>query len=176
MATNLFTLEQNKVNYTGLAARNLTQLIRMRKKTLVTMFDNYSNSQHRSAEIAIIKGIRFIDDAQAINPNMTWFMLESLSQSIIWIMGAENKYDLTQLVPTIREKVRIIINCGNETNTNPFKNEVSTIINVSDLTQAVRTAFLYAAVGETVVFSPACGEKKQIIENANRFIKAVNEL
>jgi UDP-N-acetylmuramoylalanine--D-glutamate ligase len=177
MNTDILNIESKSVATANLAARSLSQIVDLRKKALAAMFDNYYTTTHKLEEVAIVRGIHFIDDASSININKTWFAMENVGLPIIWIMGLEAVSDnISAIVNTISQKVRIIINCGQISNTKTFENVVQTIINVPDLEMAVKTAYMYAAEGDAVLFSPSTGRMEDVAANARVFVNAVNEL
>ncbi|MDR1725082.1 MAG: hypothetical protein LBR28_01655 [Bacteroidales bacterium] len=182
MKNTTFYIEntQNKT----LASRNYASIANVRKRVLQQMFEYNGIQNHRMREVATVKGVKFIDDAAALCANSTWFMLESLNQNAIWIIGCERYYELksknyeelSTLIPSASEKVRILINIGNEDRLKPFVGIVPTMINVANVEEAVKIAYEYASNDDVVVFSPACGEKENVSINATNYIRAINEL
>jgi len=178
MTNNIF----NKIEHRTLAGRNYEFIRFMRKKNLLKMFEYADEKPHKMNEIATIRGIKFIDDSASICVNSTWYALESISENIIWIMGDENgdkvkSEDLSTLIPSVINKVRVIINIGNDNNIKPFAGLVSSIIKVFNIKDAVSVAYQYASANETVLFSPTTGKNSEQIEtNATMFKRAVNDL
>jgi UDP-N-acetylmuramoylalanine--D-glutamate ligase len=178
MTTIEFLTQQGSTNkYSDLAGRKYNNILTARNKVMLANFAQQDIITARVKEVATIRGIKFIDDSLSIKPNSTWFMLATMTQSLIWIMGNGDCHcDMTSLIPIAREKVRIIINCGKREIAKPFMGLIPTIINTNNISEAVKAAYLYAAIGETVVYSPSCGEKTSIAENSKEFSMAINEL
>jgi UDP-N-acetylmuramoylalanine--D-glutamate ligase len=167
-----------------LAARHYDQIRIARQRNLQAFIEESTAKIHHNVEIATIRGVKFLDDCASVTANSTWFSLESLSTSIILIMGCESQCqlrltdyeDLATLIPTLREKVRIIVNVGDAQYAKPFVGIVPTIINVRNVEDAVKCAYLYAAADESVVYSPSLGDRQQTDTNAHIYARAVNEL
>ncbi|MDR0789177.1 MAG: hypothetical protein LBO06_00110 [Bacteroidales bacterium] len=177
MITDILKIHNDNVNTANLAARSFTQISELRKKALASMFDNYYITTHKLVEIATIRGVHFIDDSASTNINKTWFAIENVGLPVIWIMNSDTEMDnLASIIDTVSNRVRIIINYGQTYNARIFQNAVKTIIDAPNLASAVRVAFMYAAEGDAVVFSPSIGSAEDITSNARVFINAVNEL
>jgi UDP-N-acetylmuramoylalanine--D-glutamate ligase len=91
--------------------------------------------------------------------NSTWYALESIKGSIVWIAGGIDKgNDYTALNDLVSKKVKAII-CLGKDNTkihHAFDSMVSTITDVTTMADAVKTAYYLSTKGDTVLLSPAC--------------------
>jgi len=125
------------------------------KKALV----NFKGVEHRLEFVAKVSGVNFINDSKATNCNAVYYALDSINSPIIWICGGVDKgNNYTPLKKFVEDKVKSIVYLGN----NPkkietsFKSSVQDIIVVNTMKDAVRSAYLNADAGDTVLLSPAC--------------------
>lgn len=169
---------QGRVIYANLAARQYSEISRLRNETLKSMFAGKESFNHKQEVIATIKGVRYIDDSKSINPNATWFTFERIGNPIIWILEIEN-YDenFVSLINLVKEKVHTLIIVGERDNkVSRLFNGLTNLIQVSNLAEAVGMAYYFANEPDVVVYSPANGSEENIEYNANRFLQLVNEL
>ena len=117
--------------------------------------------EHRMEIVRCVRGINYIDDAMAHNSNMVWYAMECIDAPVVWITVGSDKIkspNYTFLRPIIKEKVKVIINIGFETNNieGAFMPVLNSIIKVDNLDEALFMAKRYAEGGDYVLFSPLC--------------------
>ncbi|MDR1005642.1 MAG: hypothetical protein LBL74_02100 [Bacteroidales bacterium] len=165
------SLQNNQVK------NNFNEIFYARKQALSKIFVGNDRNTNHFKEIATIKGVNFLDDSQSTKPNMTWYSLTGINQSVIWIAGGnmlqQSLYSLQQVA---KEKVRILINIGNSDLIRPFEGIVKTIISVENIYQAVEIAYNYASAGEAVLYSPACGNNNETKQNSRDYFLAINAI
>lgn len=169
---------QGRTVYSTLAGRQYSEIAMLRNETLRNMFGSKENYKHKKQVIATIKGVRYIDDSKSITPNSTWFTFETIGGPIIWVLEIkDNSIDLSSLANAVKEKVHTLIIVGenNQTNTKLF-NGLTNLIQVKDLSNAVKMAYYFANEPDVVLYSPANGKEEDIENNASRFLQLVNEL
>jgi UDP-N-acetylmuramoylalanine--D-glutamate ligase len=150
----------------------------LRNETLRNMFGSKENYKHKKQVIANIKGVRYIDDSKSITPNSTWFTFETIGNPIIWILEIQdNMVDLSSLASSVKEKVHTLIMVGeNNQKITKLFNGLTNLIQVKDLSNAVKMAYYFANEPDVVLYSPANGKQESVENNAERFVQLVNEL
>lgn len=183
----IMTLEelalQGKHNiYNSMAAGISARLFDIRKDTIKQCLSDFQNVEHRLEYVATIHGIEFINDSKATNINSTWYALESMDRTVIWIAGGIDKgNDYNILRSMVRKKVKAIVCLGVENKKiyNAFADDVETIVETISASDAVKTAFNFAEKNDIVLLSPACASFdlfNNYEDRGKKFKKAVNEL
>jgi UDP-N-acetylmuramoylalanine--D-glutamate ligase len=138
--------------------------------------------EHRLEFVAKVNGIEFINDSKATNINSTWFALESMEKSTVWIVGGVDKgNDYSELMDLVKNKVKAIICLGvdNHKIIEAFSEVVETIVEAKSAVEAVAYGYRLATKDETVLLSPACASF-DLFENyedrGNQFKQAVRML
>jgi UDP-N-acetylmuramoylalanine--D-glutamate ligase len=169
---------QGRTIYSTLAGRQYSEVSRLRNETLKSMFASKENAKHKRQVVANIKGVNYIDDSKSINPNATWFTFETIGNPIIWILEIEDKNEnFVSLANSVKEKVHTLIAVGgNDNKISKAFNGLTNLIQVNNLSEAVKMAYYFANEPDVVVYSPANGSEENIENNANRFLQLVNEL
>ena len=120
---------------------------------------DFQNIEHRLEYVITVHGIDFINDSKATNTNATWYALESMKKDVIWIVGGVDKgNDYSALLEMVEKKVKSIICLGkvNEKIINAFKDHVDSIVQASNMNEAVKQSYNLANTGDVVLLSPAC--------------------
>lgn len=139
----------------GLAAK----LVNIKDKYLKQSLSSFESVEHRLEKVLTINGISFINDSKATNVNSVYYALESVQTPIVWIVGGQDKgNDYEELLQFVKKKVRAIVCLGldNKKIVNFFGHVVSNIAETDSMEEAVKTAYLFAEKGDTVLLSPAC--------------------
>jgi UDP-N-acetylmuramoylalanine--D-glutamate ligase len=168
--------------YDSMAAGITARLLDIRKDVIKQCLSDFQHIEHRLEFVASIHGVDYINDSKATNVNSTWFALESMHKTVIWIAGGLDKgNDYKSLEPLVNGKVRAIICLGKDNRKirSTFENMVETIVEVKSAEDAVRAAYSLAHRGEAVLLSPACASF-DLFENfedrGNQFKKAIKNL
>jgi len=143
----------------AMAAVMAAKLLKLRKQTIKESLENFEGAEHRLENVAKIKGVTYVNDSKATNVNATFYALECMDKTTIWVVGGVDKgNDYNDLLPLVREKVKAIICLGldNEKIKNMFGNVVDIIVETAGAEEAVKVADKLAERGETVLLSPAC--------------------
>jgi UDP-N-acetylmuramoylalanine--D-glutamate ligase len=169
---------QGRRVYSTLAGRQYSEIAMLRNETLRSMFASKENYKHKKQIIANIKGVRYIDDSKSITTNSTWFTFETIGTSVIWILEIkDNTVDFSSLANSVKEKVHTLIIVGeNNQRTTKLFHGLTNLIQVNNLSEAVKMAYYFANEPDVVLYSPANGREEDIENNANRFLQLVNEL
>jgi UDP-N-acetylmuramoylalanine--D-glutamate ligase len=168
--------------YDSMAAGISGRLLDIRKDVIKQCLSDFQHIEHRLEYVASIHGVDYINDSKATNVNSTWFALESMHKTVIWIAGGLDKgNDYQSLEPLVDAKVRAIICLGKDNRKlkSTFSDKVEHIIEVQTADDAVRAAYSIARRGEAVLLSPACASF-DLFENfedrGNQFKKAIKNL
>ena len=182
MSISSFALQTNFNVKNAMASSTLSDLMRVRKETIRNCMADFENEEHRLEQVLTINGSQYVNDSKAANVNATFYALDSMEHTTIWIAGGldeESNYDM--LLPLVNEKVNAIICLGanNDKLIETFGNVVDFMIETTCISDAVKIAYKLGREGETVLFSPA-GACENLTENyeerGKRFKEAVRQL
>ena len=151
---------QGKHNVKNTMASALaSQLLNVRSQSIKDSLANFEGAEHRLENVQKVNGVQFINDSKATNVNATFYALECMEQSTVWIVGGVDKgNDYEDLLPLVREKVKAIVCLGedNEKLKAIFYNVVDMMIETAGAEEAVKVAYKLSQPGDTVLLSPAC--------------------
>lgn len=174
---------QDKLTIGDTMAENLKKnLSNVRKESLRERFAEFENVEHRLEFVANVHGIEYINDSKATNVNSTWYALERMNKSVVWIVGGVDKTtDYESLHALAKEKVRSIIYIGTnkEKVFENFLDKVDMIVDAKSMAEAVQMAYYVAEKGESVLLSPAAASFnmfENLEERGNAFKKSVRGL
>lgn len=166
----------------AMAATMAAQLLKARKQAVKESLENFEGAEHRLENVAKIKDVEYINDSKATNINATYYALECMDKTTVWIVGGVDKgNDYNDLLPLVREKVKAIVCLGvdNDKIKETFDNVVDIIVETAGAEEAVKVCHKLAERGETVLLSPACASF-DLFENyedrGRQFKKAVRNL
>jgi UDP-N-acetylmuramoylalanine--D-glutamate ligase len=166
----------------AMAAATVAQLIKIRKQTLKDCLENFQGASHRLENVLTINKVNYINDSKATNVNATFYALDSMTSSTVWIVGGIDKgNDYEPLLPLVREKVKAIICLGNDNVKliDVFAPVSELMVETNSMSEAVKIAYKIASSGENVLLSPACASF-DLFENyedrGNQFKEAVRKL
>ncbi|MDD4143665.1 MAG: UDP-N-acetylmuramoyl-L-alanine--D-glutamate ligase [Prolixibacteraceae bacterium] len=151
---------QGKHNtYNSMAAGIASMVLEIRDEQLRESLADFKGVEHRLERFLSVHGIEFINDSKATNVNSTWYALESVKKSVVWIAGGIDKgNDYSMLIPLVREKVKAIVCLGKDNSKihKAFGKVVKNVIDTSSMEEAVKASYYLARNGDTVLLSPAC--------------------
>jgi UDP-N-acetylmuramoylalanine--D-glutamate ligase len=105
-----------------------------------------------------------------------------MEKPTVWIVGGVDKgNDYAELFDLVKEKVKAIICLGvdNSKIIDAFKDQVETIVEAGNATEAVAWGYRLATKDETVLLSPACASFDLFVDyedRGNQFKQAVRAL
>ena len=143
----------------AMAASMAAQLLKARKQVIKESLEDFEGVEHRLENVAKVKDVEYINDSKATNVNATFYALECMDKTTVWIVGGVDKgNDYNDLLPLVREKVKAIVCLGldNEKIKNMFGNVVDIIVETAGAEEAVKVSHKLAERGEVVLLSPAC--------------------
>ena len=159
MDTEYIALEGKHNMKNAMAATSVAKLMQIRKSTIRESLSNFQGVEHRLEKVLKIQNIQYINDSKATNVNATFFALDSMNTPTVWIVGGVDKgNDYNELMSLVREKVKAIICLGvdNKKIIDVFGNVVDMMIEVDNMSDAVKMAQRLSEKGDTVLLSPAC--------------------
>ena len=166
----------------AMAAVTIADLFEISKEKIRESLTNFKGAPHRLEKVLKIQNVNYINDSKATNVNATFFALESISTSTIWIAGGIDKgNDYDQLLPLVHEKVRAIICLGinNEKLFETFHPIIDLMFEAKTMSGAVKIAHKIAKRNDHVLLSPACASFdlfKNYQDRGEQFKKAVKNL
>ena len=182
MPTSDLALKGNHNVKNAMAAATVAQLLKIRKTTIRECLENFHGVEHRLENVLKINNVQYINDSKATNVNATFYALDAMKSSTIWIVGGVDKgNDYSELYPLVNEKVKAIICLGvdNSKIINAFGNCVDNITETQSMKEAVNLAYKIAERNDNVLLSPACASFdlfKNYEERGRQFKEAVREL
>ncbi len=176
------TLRESRNIYSNMARGIALRLYEVRKQGIKESLNGFQNITHRLEEVAMVRGITFINDSKATNVNACWYALETMNRPVIWIAGGlDNGNDYSILRNVARQKVKTLICIGNnnERIIDSLQHDIKIIAEAPDMQTAVAAAYSIGQPGDIVLLSPACASFDRFDNYADRgehFKKAVYDL
>ncbi len=128
------------------------------KKKTLKVFSEFQGIEHRLEQVAVISGIKFINDSKATTVDSCVWALKNIPNPIILIAGGKDKgvdYNLILDYSSGKVKEAVLIGQAREKIGNVFKGKIPFEEAVS-LEEAVKKAFSKAQPGDCVLLSPMC--------------------
>lgn len=182
METEYIALEGKHNMKNAMAASSVAKLMQIRNATIRESLSNFQGVEHRLEKVLKIQNVQYINDSKATNVNAAFFALDSMNVPTVWIVGGVDKgNDYNELMSLVREKVKAIICLGidNHKIIEAFGNVVDIMVEVNNMSDAVKTAQRLTEKGDAVLLSPACASF-DLFENyedrGKQFKQAVHNL
>jgi UDP-N-acetylmuramoylalanine--D-glutamate ligase len=165
----------------ALAALALGEAAGLPMPAMLEALESFPGLAHRSAWVADIGGVRFIDDSKGTNVGATVAAVAGTPRPVVLIAGGEGKgQDFEPLAAAFRGKVRHCVLIGRDAPAiAAVLKGVCSIENAASMAQAVRAAQRAARSGDAVLLSPACASFDMFRDYAHRgdeFAAAVRDL
>jgi UDP-N-acetylmuramoylalanine--D-glutamate ligase len=142
----------------ALAALALGEAAGLELPAMLAALEAFPGLKHRSAWIADIAGVRYIDDSKGTNVGATLAAVSGLEDPLVLIAGGEGKgQDFAPLAAAFKDKVRHVVLIGKDAPAlGAALAGVCTTERAATLEAAVAAAAAAARPGEAVLLSPAC--------------------
>lgn len=182
MSVHELALKGKHNTYNSMAAGIAGNVLKIRNEVIREALMDFQGIEHRLEQLNKVHGIHFINDSKATNVNSTWYALESIKGSIIWIAGGIDKgNNYTELYSLVSQKVKAIVCLGedNQHLIDAFTDKVETIVESKSMMEAVKSAYYLASKDDTVLLSPACASFDlfdSYEDRGRKFKMAVREL
>jgi UDP-N-acetylmuramoylalanine--D-glutamate ligase len=165
----------------ALAALALGEAAGLPVAAMCAALESFTGLPHRSAWVADIAGVSYIDDSKGTNVGATMAAVSGLPGPLLLIAGGQAKgQDFTPLAASLRGKVRKAVLIGKDAPVVAAALEgVCAIEIVDSMAAAVAAARDGAQAGDTVLLSPACASLDMFRDYADRgdaFAAAVRAL
>ena len=145
--------------YNSMAAALSASVMNIKKEDIRHSLSDFEGVEHRLEAVAKVRNILFINDSKATNVNSCWYALESMKTPVVLILGGTDKgNDYNEIKHLVEEKVHTLIFLGvdNKKLQDFFSNMGKKIISTESMEDAVKSAYLSADKGDTVLLSPCC--------------------
>ena len=125
---------------------------------MLEALETFPGLSHRSAWVADIDRVRYIDDSKGTNVGATLAAVSGMPGPLVMIAGGEGKgQDFSPLADAFRGKVRATVLIGKDAPAlAAVLQGVCKISRAASMEQAVAQARQAALPGDTVLLSPAC--------------------
>jgi len=165
------------------AAVLVAELFKISKNDIKKVLSNFKGVAHRQEFVAEKKGVKYINDTTATNPNAVIFAIETFRKrfpksKIVLIAGGEDKkLSYKGLAKSIKHNVDYVVLLPG-TGSNKLKKNLNKFYPVKSMKQAVKKASYLAQKGDIVLLSPGAASFN-LFENefdrGNQFVKAVKK-
>tara|TARA_B100000795_G_scaffold73271_1_gene51872 strand:+ start:16002 stop:17318 length:1317 start_codon:yes stop_codon:yes gene_type:complete len=159
MTIHELALQGKHNSYNSMAGGIASKLLGITNDIVRECLSDFEKIEHRLESVIKVYGVDYINDSKATNVNATWYALDSMTKSIVWICGGVDKgNNYEELVPLVSKKVKAIV-CLGEDNAKlikAFGGLVEIIEDTSSMSAAVKKAYKIADKGDVVLLSPAC--------------------
>jgi UDP-N-acetylmuramoylalanine--D-glutamate ligase len=165
----------------ALAALALGEAAGLPVAAMCAALESFPGLPHRSAWVADIAGVQYVDDSKGTNVGATIAAVAGLPGPLVLIAGGQGKgQDFTPLGEALRGKVRKAVLIGKDAPVVAAALEGVCAIDMADsMAAAVAAARDSAQAGDTVLLSPACASLDMFRDYADRgdaFAAAVRAL
>ena len=182
MSVHELALKGRHNTYNSMAAGIAGNVLKLRNDVIREAMMDFQGIEHRLEELNKVHGINFINDSKATNVNSTWYALESVRGSVVWIAGGVDKgNNYSELYELVSNKVKAIVCLGmdNQRIIDAFSDKVETIVEATAMMDAVKSAYYLASKDDTILLSPACASFdlfESYEDRGRKFKEAVREL
>lgn len=167
----------------ALAAINVAKIFGVSDGDIIEVLSKFSGVKHRIQYVDQFNDRKFYNDSKATNIEATIVALQAFKAPITLIAGGLDRGNgFNELVPYLKGKVHNIIVYG-QTATKMIdaaeKAEISNIIEVQNLSQAVPEAYQQSSKGDVILLSPAAASWDQFDtfeQRGDLFIDEVEKL
>ena len=159
-----------------------SNFLELRNNIIRESLDDIGSTSHRLEFVRNVNGVDYINDSKAINVDLTWYSLETMDSTVIWIVGGmDESADYSMLKEIVEDKVSAIICLGKDTHRifKTFMSDVDLILSAESAEEAVHAAHSIAKKGDVVLLSPACASFdmfESFEDRGNKFKNAVDNL
>ncbi|MDD5460350.1 MAG: UDP-N-acetylmuramoyl-L-alanine--D-glutamate ligase [Methylococcales bacterium] len=162
----------------ALAALALGVSIGLDAQAMCTALKTFKGLDHRMQRVAEIGGVTWVNDSKATNIGACVAALQGYTRKVILIAGGDAKgADMNELTPAIKEKAKTVVLMGKDAGLiRQALNNCVPVYSAENMAQAVQISASVAAVGDSVLLSPACAsldQYKNYQDRGNQFSKAV---
>jgi UDP-N-acetylmuramoylalanine--D-glutamate ligase len=153
-----------------LAAAAVASLCGVDAAAMTRAVEGFSGLEHALEPAGEVSGVRFVNDSKATNIEAALRAIESFDGPLVTILGGKFKGgNFADLGPALRARQATVIAVGEAA---PLVVEALSgsmpVHRVRDMVEAVRTGFVLAHPGDTVLLAPACASFDMFRDYAER--------
>ena len=154
----------------ALAALALGDAAQLPLPAMLEALEAFPGLPHRSAWVADVAGVRYVNDSKGTNVGATVAAVAGLQGPLVLIAGGDGKgQDFAPLATALRDKVRAAVLIGKDAAALERTLEgVCPTARAASLQEAVAAAARTARPGDTVLLSPACASLDMFRDYAQR--------
>ena len=165
----------------ALAALALGDAAGLPLAAMLQALENFPGLPHRSAWVADLRGVRYVDDSKGTNVGATLAAVDGMPGPLVVIAGGVSKgQDFAPLAAAFKGKVRHVVLIGQDAgDVERALAGVSSSERAASMQDAVAAATRVAQPGDTVLLSPACASLDMFRDYGHRgdvFAAAVRAL
>jgi len=167
----------------ALAAINVAKLFNVANEDIIEVLSSFRGVKHRIQYVDTFGGHKFYNDSKATNVEATIVALTAFKKPITLIAGGLDRGNgFDELIPSLKGKVNNLIVYGETADKvieSAEKADVSNIVKVNNLTEAVPEAYKESDDGDIILLSPAAASWDQFHtfeERGDLFIQEVETL
>lgn len=143
----------------AMAAALAAMSVGVSDRDLSEALNNFVNVPHRLEKIAVIDGVRYINDSKATNISSTYYALRTMTTPYVLILGGTDKgnnyEDIADLVVSGARALIFLTKDSRKLHAT-FDGRVPQIVDALSMSEAIAQASALAKSGDTVLLSPAC--------------------
>jgi UDP-N-acetylmuramoylalanine--D-glutamate ligase len=130
----------------------------------------YEPRPHRCEFVATIRGVTFINDSKATNPDAVEKALRAMTAPVILIAGGRDKnFDFSTVKEVVHQKVKLAVVLGEaQEKICQAWSEATPCVRVFSMAEAVDAAAERASAGDVVLLSPGCASFDMFDNYAHR--------
>jgi UDP-N-acetylmuramoylalanine--D-glutamate ligase len=130
--------------------------------------DGFAPAAHRGELVAVVEGVRFVDNSKATNPHAAVAAIGD-AEGVVLIAGGDAKGVDLAPVAAIADRLAGVVAIGAARNQirSVFEGRVA-VRNAGSIEDAARIAFETAPTGGTVLLAPACASWDMFRDYAER--------
>ena len=167
----------------ALAAISVAKLYDVSNEDIIEVLSSFKGVKHRIQYVDTFGGHKFYNDSKATNVEATIVALTAFKQPITLIAGGLDRGNgFDELIPSLKGKVNNLVVYGQTADKvieSAQKADVSNIVKVNNLTEAVPEAYKQSDPEDVILLSPAAASWDQFHtfeERGDLFIKEVETL
>lgn len=152
-------------------------------EAIAEVLRSFRGVEHRLEFVREVQGAAYYNDSKATNPQAATKAIQSFDDPLIWIAGGLDRgINFTEMVPVMSEHVKTLIAYGESAEIlleRAKEANVPNCVQVTEIDEAVKQAFLQAEAGDVVLLSPACASWDRYTsfeERGSIFKQAVHKL
>ena len=167
--------------YNAMAAITACLKLGVSQSDIKNGLKSFPQVEHRLETVLVKDGVTYINDSKGTNVDSTWYALDSMPESVVWIAGGTDKgNDYSVLFDLVKDKVKVLICMGvdNRKLVDNFSG-ICEVVDTHSLADTMKEVKKHAVSGDTVLLSPCCASFdlfKNYEERGRLFKAAVTQL